>query len=177
MLWTEIQTGMIAAVRAAARTPGLDVYWTERTNAWHADAEVKLDVVSFEGIGVDEPRRTILDEGIQDRMYGVRTLRIQFTCEVQHQTLGASAMFLADQVMSGLRSTPARAALMSANVAPALTSVARAIPYTDDHGRRRSVVVFDILFNTSTTIVFDVDPWTEEILAEGFGVDVVATTG
>lgn len=152
MNWAGLDAGLIAAIREAAGDPNLPVFWQEQPQGWRADTHVKLDLIGFGTVGPGEIRRVVSATQIQQRVYQVRTLTLQVTCETQSQTLANSSLALADDISAGLRREDVRDLLnTSVDLGVATVGGITHASYTDGHKRRRSASVFPVTFNAQTT--------------------------
>jgi hypothetical protein len=145
---------MILAVRTALDDLAADVGWTHKEARWRSAAHVRLRLLSATRKGRDE--RRYAPEGsddIRERVYGVRVLRIQVTCEAQDQDLVASAWDLAERVSTGMHEADVVAVLDTAGIGLASITAPTGVDYMDAHRRTRSAVVFDLALNAHTSQV------------------------
>lgn len=145
------QTAIVDAIRLVLGA-SYDVGWTQRAQGWTAPANVRLRVVSRPRRGVDETRLSA--EGandVRERVYGVRSLRVQVTCETLDQDLADSAHETADVLVAGLNRSDVEATLEAAGLGVPRTTTPIEADYQDDHGDWRSAVVFECWFPTHRT--------------------------
>lgn len=152
MNWAGIDSALIEVIRTASGISDLDVYWVEQPQGWRSDVHVRLDPIAFVGQGRDETRQATVGTQVQQRVYGVRSLTVQVTCETQAQGLAGSAWALADDISTGLYREDTRDLLNNdAELGVATLGGVTQATYTDKHKRRRSAAVFPVTFNAQTT--------------------------
>lgn len=152
MDWATLRAAIPLVVQTAAGDPTLDVGWHNREARWRNKRHVRLRVLGLKSKGRDERRYTPEGENdMRERVYGVRVLRVQISCETQDQDLDDSAMSLAEDVAIGLTEAASIAALDSAGVGVATIGDRRPVDYMDEHGRWRSAVVFEVALNGNTS--------------------------
>lgn len=144
-----LDTTLLAAV--ALVRPGIDVKIDGKPGAvgWDIDAaNVKIQRLRVPRQGVDEQRLTVsgVDGLMRERIFGNRTLVLQFTCETNSQTLASTAEELADDLVAGLSREDVTALLATEFVGSPRCSDVRVVPYRDAHGDWRSAAVFEAAF-------------------------------
>lgn len=171
MDWSAVQTGLVAAVRLAMDAADYDVGWADRESRWRSAAGcVRLSPLSFTRRGRDERRYS--DEGdfdLQERIYGVRRLTVQFLVEAQDQDLADSAAAIAERIVAGLRRSDVEDLLVVAGIGVATIGETRQINAPDEHDRVRSIWAFDVAFNAHTSIEGPVIP---AVLAVEYAGDI-----
>lgn len=151
MDWATIQTAIVSAAQTALDDPSYDVGWNLREDRWRSLAHVKLRLLSNARKGRDELRYTVEgDDDLREHLYGVRVLRVQFTCEAQDQDLAESAWEIAEAITSGLYETDVREILDTAGIGVSSITSPVGTDYQDTSGRTRSAVTFDVAFNAHT---------------------------
>lgn len=159
--WSDVETQIPAAIREAAQNPDLQVVWGEQSDAssWLQAVHVTLRLRAMARVGHGE--RLYLDESgsARERIRWPRLLTFQVMVETQDQRLTGAALALADTIHAGLRLDAAHAALAEAGLALGTSGPMRLVDYTDNHGRRRSAVIWEIEINASTTITGPLADW------------------
>lgn len=159
--WSDVETQIPAAVREAAQDTNLQVVWGEQPDAssWLQAVHVTLRLRAMTRVGQGE--RLYVDESgsARERIRWPRLLTVQVMVETQDQRLAHAALALADTVHAGLRLDDAHAALASAGLTLGSSGPMRLVDYTDNHGRRRSTVIWEIELNAATTITGPLTGW------------------
>lgn len=112
------------------------------------DVNVTWQVLGWTRQGVDERRYSEIGPAgtLQERIYGNRSMRVQFKCDTNAQTIENSADDIADRLVSGFMRSDVEEALASVDVGVPRCGIPRTIPYRDAHGDMRSVCVFEAAF-------------------------------
>lgn len=159
--WSDVETGIPSAIREAAQDPDLSVVWAEQPagSSWIPAVHVKLRLRRMTRVGHGET--VYVDEAGQARpvVRWPRLLSVQVQVETQSQTLAAAALALADEIHAGLRLSEAHAALAAAGLALGSSAPMVLADFTDDAGRRRSAVIWEIELNASTQILGPLAEW------------------
>jgi hypothetical protein len=159
--WSDVETQIPAAIREAAQDTDLQVIWSEQSDAssWLQSVHVSLRLRAMARVGHGE--RLYVDESGSARevIRWPRLLTFQVMVETQDQRLSHAALALADTIHAGLRFDAAHAALASAGLALGTSGPMRLVDYTDNHGRRRSAVLWEIEINASTQITGPLAGW------------------
>jgi len=159
-----IQTSLQTAVQTALGDLAYDVGWKHRDARWRSTRHVLLRVLSAPRKGRDERRYTAEGaDDLRERIYGVRTLKIQITCEAQDQDLDESAWAAAEAVSTGLYASDVLTLLDAAGLGVASLSAPASVDYVDAQGRTRSAVWFEATFNTSTSKTGPLIPYVHTI--------------
>lgn len=144
-----LDTALIASVRLILDDETYDVTWQDRRTGWRdAGGHVSILPLSVLRRGVDERR---VDADGQERIYGVRNVRVQVTCETDDQDVGADAMDLAETLAAGFHRTDVEALLDAADLGGVAVQPTRIVNYPDAHGDQRSAAVFEVWLNTHRT--------------------------
>lgn len=152
MDWATIDTALPLAVQTALDDLEADVGWHHKESRWRSATHVRLRVLSVSRKGRDERRTTAVgDDDLRERVYGIRVLRIQITCEAQDQDLAQSAWNTAETVSTGLHESDVATVLETAGLGLASITPPLGVDYMDASGRTRSAVVFDVSLNTHTS--------------------------
>lgn len=145
-----LDTALIASVRLILDDPEYDVTWQDRRTGWRdAGGHVSILPLSVLPRGVDE-KRVDATTG-QERIYGVRNVRVQVTCETDDQDPGSDAMDLAETLAAGFHRTDVEALLDAADLGGVVCQPRRVVNYPDKHGDQRSAAVFEVWLNTHRT--------------------------
>lgn len=162
-----IETAVIAACRVGLGD-SFDVGWDYQAARMRDASHVRLRPQSIQTVGRDERRYGDADEdGMLERVYGVRRLVIQVLCESQAQSLANNAHAISDTLRSSLESTAAQNLLGDAGLGRARLSNPRDVTYYDDSDRRRSAVVFDMTFNAVTVSAERLIGWIQTVTIDG----------
>lgn len=138
----------ILACVALAR-PGLDaqIDGTPAGGSWTDDAaSVRISRLSSARQGEDERRRGFSGADMIERVFGNRTLRLQFSCEANSQTWEDTAEDLAEDLRTGLVRSDVEILLAAENLGVPRCTDVRSISYRDAHGDWRSAAVFEAGF-------------------------------
>ena len=169
MDWATIDTAILLAAQTALGDLAYDVGWAHKEARWRSSVgQVQMKILSNARKGRDELRYTAEgDDDIRERVYGVRVLRIQVTCEAQDQDLAQSAWEVAETLSTGLRASDSIAILDTAEIGVASITPPLGVDYPDAHGRTRSAVVFDVAFNAHTSQTGPLIPRVKSVEFEG----------
>ncbi len=155
-----VQAAILEAVSTIMADATYDVDWEKRRARWrNASGHVLVTRLSQARKGVDEVRTSLVGSGgpvpvyndLRERVYGVRVLRLQFTCVTDDQDLADSAHEIADRIIAGFSFHDVEAILDAADIGVPRCTEPRDISFFDDAGDERSAVVFEAAFNTSRT--------------------------
>lgn len=147
-----LDTTLIAACRLVLGEE-YDVVWEARDTGWRDRGGcVYLSSLGRSTIGVDEPRATAVGAtDVQERIYGVRTLRVQVMCEADDQDPEDSAEEIAEALAAGFHRTDVETLLDDENLGGVRVQPRRRIDGPSQHGDTRSIWAFEVWFNTSRT--------------------------
>lgn len=148
MIWADVQTGLIAAVRLALEDADYDVGWTDREARFRDEAHVRLSVLANVSRGRGE-RRYAADgaDDVRERIYDPRRLVVQIRCETRDQDLDESAMAIAERIEQGLKQSDVEALLDAAQIGIAKIEAPTQVNAPDSGGAVRSIAVLDVRFN------------------------------
>lgn len=119
-------------------------------DAWKNDEqEVTYALLGYRRQGVDERRTALEGEDIRERIYGNRTLRIQFTVNTNKQTFENTALEIADDLIAGFNRTDVEDVLAAHELGVPVCTDPREITLVDAHKDGRSVAVFEAAFPAS----------------------------
>lgn len=164
MLWSTIESTLISE---AKRITGYDsAHWEGQPTGWQSDSLVRLALVSLEVVGRDELRQSCPDPTqIDYRVYGVRRFVVQFTVETQSQALATSALVGAEKLAASLAQCPTTCDnLAAAEIATGQVRPMKVMDYCDCDGRKRSAVVFEVFFNTHSSIPCSSVPTVDKVV-------------
>jgi hypothetical protein len=138
---------LIACVRLIRDDPDFDVQIDGNQDGWASDAlNVRISGLGIARQGVDEVRLRASGDVLSERIFGNRTLRLQFTVDANSQTWLASAQEAADDLAAGLSRADVATLLRAENLGVPRCSDIRIVPYRDEHGDWRSAAVFEAVF-------------------------------
>lgn len=130
-----------------------DVQGDEQSSGWISDdMAVTFQIVGFLRKGVDERRTTPEGDSLRERIYGFRTMRVQFTCDGNRQTLGLTAPEVADALIAGFNRTDVEEILAGQNLGVPRCTDVRQTDYQDPHGDARSAATFEAQFPASRRV-------------------------
>jgi hypothetical protein len=159
--WSDVETQIPAAIREAAQDSELQVVWGEQSDAssWLQAVHVSLRLRAMSRVGHGERLYTDESGSAREVVRWPRLLTFQVMVETQDQRLANAALALADTVHAGLRFDAAHAALAVAGLALGTSGPMRLVDYTDNHGRRRSAVLWEIEINAATAVTGQLTGW------------------
>jgi hypothetical protein len=131
----------------------VDVQGDEQSSGWISDdMGVTFQIVGFLRRGVDERRAAVEGDSLRERIYGFRTMRVQFTCDGNRQTLGLTAPEVADALIAGFNRTDIEEILAGQNLGVPWCTAVRQTDYQNIHGDARSAATFEAQFPASRRV-------------------------
>lgn len=148
MTLEETITAAIRLILPDVQTTGIAT--DDGASEWLDDtASVTFTKIGYLRQGVDERRYTVEGDSLRERVYGNRTLRVQFTCETDRQTLELTADELADTLIAGFERTDVEELFAALDLGIPACLPVRQVNYPNAHGDIRSAAVFEAQFPAS----------------------------
>lgn len=178
MNWAQIETRYIAAVRAAAGLPELDVRWDGQAtaNGWRSDVFVRLRLRAVRG-DAHERRAELVSGGagdphaqyIRPRQYGPRVVVVEHVVESRRQSLAMTSVALGETIRMGLRGIESADLFALAHMGLARVLPSREVSYPDDGntGRMRSALVYEVEHNAASVAVGAIIDYVESLEMSG----------
>ena len=130
--------------------PAIDTQPDDGTSAWVNDeVSVTVQLLSAPRQGHDERRLARAGNQVRERVYGNRSLRVQFTVNTNKQTFAQTALEVADDLTAGLSRSDVSDILEARDLGVPVCSPVRQVNAPDAHGDVRSIAVFEAVFPSS----------------------------
>lgn len=167
-----LDSTLAAVVRLIRDDPAFDVRIDGKGESgssigWATDSgHVRISRLAIARQGQDEQRLAAGGVGglvLRERVFGNRTLRLQFACETNAQTWASTAEEMADDLRAGLIRQDVADLLWTERLGQPRCTDVRSVPYRDAHGDWRSAAIFEAVFPWSRLHAAPEDTTTDRI--------------